>query len=225
MKILLLLAAALSGALSSFAQDVNQKERSFTVVGYGESFFDGLKFLDEEKEEIELAFIPNRRSRTYLLPNKKGRIEFFIEAKNERRRTIRVPQAVVDIDEGISAALLIFMFEGENRRQLPYAIQVIDESPEQFGPGDYRLLNLTGVPMKAQLGDEVLDSDLGLSRMVSIPINRDGSMSIRLAVQTRDGWKIVHSTSTRPDRLYGSLLVLKPPLEEGSYRIRVERLW
>ena len=219
--------AACPVAAQDADNELPESEPVFRVLGFGDSYFQGLKYEAPNREVVELEFRPNRRSVAYAVPKDPSLITFFTEEEDPRRRdrARRVTQAVARIQSSMQEVLLVFLFEGEQRDRLSYKVEVLDESPETFDAGVYRFLNLTGVEMKARLGESIFDLRDGLSEPIRIPVQQDNPIPFQIAVSLSTGWRIVHSTHTLPDAQYGSLYVLKPPLQQDSLDLRVERLW
>ena len=199
----------------------------FRVLGYGDSRFEGLLFKDAEGELVALEFQPNRRSRSYVLPEGRSQLVILTRTTDSRGREKLDTVARVDLISGAKQQLLLFIatISSTDSSLINYEVTALDESPEAFAPGDVRIVNLSGATLKAQLGSALFDVEPGVVPMKRLPLDSDVPQPMRFAVAYNDDWRVVHSTVTRADARYGTLLVLKPPAEEGSLRLRVERVW
>ncbi len=203
---------------------------SFRVLGYGDSRFEGIFVRTDDQEDealVELAFQPNRRSRSYVLPDG-AEIEFVTKSIDERGRERLNLVARARSVAGAEQLLFLFITKADAfgaTEDLPYQVVTLDESPSAFGPGDVRLINLTGAILKGQLGASVFEAEPGVSPILRLPLDSETPQPMRFAVAYQDSWRIVHSTMTRADRRYGALLALKPPVDPDSLRLRVERIW
>lgn len=221
--VLAFVAAWLAAGLS-FGQAAEDPPR-FRVLGFGDSRFEALCFWDEDKNLVPLAFTPNRRSRLYPVPKGASRLEILERSVDAKGKEILNTVGVADLDGSASLQLLLFLATGYGADSVRYSIETLDESPKAFGPGAVRFVNLSGASLKGQLGDAVFDLENQAMQLHRLPLGVQESQPFRLAVLSDNEWRIVHSTMTRADERYGTLLVVKPPVNEDSLRVRVERIW
>lgn len=226
-RILVTLWAATCGVAAMGQTEPGEPALQFRVVGFGESFFEGLRYESERGETQELKFLPDRRSRLYPIYRDMREIEFFVEDLDDRGRPQRVAQAKALVEPGARQVLFVFLGEGVGAtgRELAYQTLVLDESPGRFGPGDIRMLNLTSAPLDGRLGEGTVRLEprsSALARVVSEPPQPVG---FSLFVDAGSRRRLVCETRLMPDSMYGLLYVIKPPSQSGSLRVRLEKLW
>lgn len=200
---------------------------TFCVAGYGNDFFEGIKFESEDGIVAELEFRPNRRSRPYALGGGPSEIVFFSERIDDQGKPERLARAVGRIGGDVERVLLVF-FAPDLRSPpsgMSYSVLSLDESAAAFGPGDLRFLNLTGAPLLARVGAEgieVASLDTAHARLA----DRVGAaLDFSLSLDVEGRRQSVCTTQLVPDSLYGLLYVIKPPVRPDGLRVRLERLW
>ncbi len=200
----------------------------FSVLGYGNTFFDGIFFeveVDGEATKVPLAFHPDRRSIVYRANNDLRELRFFSEIENERGKIVRINRGKIRL-EGASGRLLLLFREGNSDSgEGDFEIQVIDESEEEWGPGGFRFLNLTGGVLHCRLGRFSGEMQEGLSAIVQFPIDVENLLRLEFSVDVDGARRVVYATETLPEPTGGKLMVIKPPLEMGSLRVRVITIW
>ncbi|MDQ8187562.1 hypothetical protein [Pelagicoccus sp. SDUM812002] len=213
-----------------FGQDEEEPEpsRAFQVIGYGDSFFDDILFEREKEGEtvrVSLVFHPDRRSAPYQIAADTSEVRFFSVEKNQQGRERRVERGRARFPSGGGDALLLFETGPAFAQKGTYRITVMDESEEEWGPGCFRFLNFSGVPLHCQLGEFSGALEEGLSGVVGFPLEGREPLPLRLGVDADGKRKIVYATETLPDLNSGKLLVIKPPHAPNSLRLRVLTLW
>lgn len=204
-------------------------ERDFYVLGYGEGLFEGIRYEttdpDGEKEEVMLEFIPDQRSFPYPLSENVDRLSFFaiseIPDGTEKRKIV----GSVEIQSDGSDVLLIFLEDEGFQESGEYKILAFSESEENWGPGKFRLLNLSGAALQVDFGRERFELSDGSSKIVSFDIDDRIAQRLQIAVFWNGNSRDVLNTWLLPDRNYGKLLVLKPPLHAGSLKLRIATIW
>lgn len=209
-----------------FGEELEDESILFRVLGYGPDFFDGIKFERETDEgaEIEtLAFQPDRRSRVYRMPSSEASLTFFREEmSDEGDGLVRRLLGVVELEPDERELTLVFIEESESADEDSFLILPLNESEEVWGAGCFRFLNLSGAPLEMSLGE--LDGPLGqgISEVVRFKLSEPRELlKLRLSLQWEGRRQVIYSTRVLPDLRRGKLFVVKPPLEEGSLKIRV----
>lgn len=210
------------------AQD-NAETNYFRVLGYGDGLFQGIFFeregLEGEKEMVELAFTPDRKSRPYQIPTDSSRVVFYREEDAGQNSKRRIEVGRVSWAASASAATLVFLEQSDFSETKEFGILFIDESPESWGAGDFRFLNLAGADMDIRLGDETFALEQGLSQIYTVSGKTRVPFRLSLFVDWEGERRMVYSMRTIPDAKHGKMFVLKPPTELGSLRVRVIPLW
>ncbi|EDY81125.1 hypothetical protein VDG1235_742 [Verrucomicrobiia bacterium DG1235] len=229
MKVVAKIVFALGLSLSaSFAYGQEAELKRFRVLGYGDGFFEGVFFERMEADEpvaVELGFMPNRKSQSYDVPESEDSVSFFRLEKGPHDSVKRVEVGRVRWPPRVERALLVF-FEAEDFVETgQYEILVLDESPEVWKAGCFRFLNLSGAELNCRLGEERFVLSHDESEIYSFDPESAGVMRLQLMVPWEGKNRLIYSTRVIPDKNYAKLLVIKPPIEEGSLQVRVENLW
>ncbi len=208
-------------------EEVEQKR--FRVLGYGDGLFQGIFFeregFEEEVEKVELVFSPDRKSRPYQLPASQNRVVFYREVENGDKPSARVEVGTVDWKSESTKATLVFLEPLDFVEGQEYRILFIDESPAVWGAGCFRFLNLSGAALEGRLGNRGIELGQGLSEVYSMAGEERKPIRLSLFLDWEGERSMVYSARTIPDAKFGKLVVVKPPLELGSLRVRVDTLW
>jgi len=199
-------------------------KRLFSVMAYGDDFFEGIKFVDAEERRVDLEFRPDRRSKVYAYDPEDSKIIFFREVVDEKGVVRDVPVAEADVEDIGERALIVFFESRAEDSPYPYALRVADESEAAFSGGGFRFLNVCNVPLFWRIGSESGEFGTGFSPVVSYEADDRGARSIALAIRVGEEWKIVFSTRSQSHPDLGTLFVVKPPLEKNSLHVRVHAL-
>lgn len=224
---------ALNGSSQLGAQDVEsesdlEEQLTFSVLGYGNGFFDGIFFEkegDEGMEKVELVFFPDRRSPRYTVPADLASLRFFSETTDAKGRTVRVDRGQLRPPTGSERLLLLFREGPAFADKGVFDIQAIDESDDEWGAGCFRFLNLTGGSLQGALGEYAGEIEPGLSAIIRFPLDERRPLRLQFSLEQGGKKRVIYATETLPDANYGKLLVIKPPLEPDSLRIRVVMIW
>lgn len=210
------------------AQDKTEKN-VFRVLGYGDGFFQDIFFEREgfegEIETVVLGFAPDRRSKPYQIPIDTDSVVFYREQDTGQDSKSRIEVGRVEWAPGASVATLLFLELSEFAENKEYRILFIDESPEQWGGGDFRFLNLAGSELDLRLGDETFDLQQGLPQTYTVSGKTTEPIRLSLFVDWEGERHMVYSIRTAPDPRFGKFMVIKPPTDPESLRIRVITIW
>lgn len=213
-----------AGSLS-YAQE---ETRSFRVLGYGEGFFEGIHFEYEKEDEAAirvLRFLPNQRSRRYVLPVGASKVSFYRLEKTPKGGDMKVEVGSVRLLEGSEATLLVFFETADFASAGQYAIKQLDESPDVWSAGCFRFLNLTGAELACRIGERSLTLPLDSSEILQFDPTANGPLRLRLSVFWQGENKTVLSTYVVADPLHPKLLVIRPPAVVGSLSVELQTLW
>ncbi len=210
-------------AQDEFEEIPEEQKLYFTVMAFGNDMFQDIMFEDVYKRRLNLDFKPDARSQFYVVPLLGKRIRFFRELVDEEGRMIDSEVAVANVSEISKQALLVFLDIRDRETGNPYTVYVASESPSDFGPGAFRFLNLSGAPIMWRIGNESALVDFGFSKTILRDPTSPTFFPIQLAVRHQDAWNIVFSTKTVADPGYGTLYIIKPPIDPNSLKVRVKK--
>jgi len=115
-------------------------------------------FLQNGEEFIELDLRSNRRSEPY--PLGADRIAaFFIKDVNDAGEPVMVPIAKTEIKKELQEPLLIVFATGNKAPKPAYAAVAVEDSPEVFPFGSYRIFNFTPVRIVMEMEEEAYPMD------------------------------------------------------------------
>ncbi|MBC2605387.1 hypothetical protein [Pelagicoccus albus] len=200
----------------------------FRVLGFGDGFFEGICFENETESEptvVELGFYPDRRSRLYRLETRPLSLVFFSEEASKDGNLTRVELGRARWPAGADKALFVFFETSDFETAGKYEILSVDESSEKWKAGSVRFLNLSGAELELKLGDvsAVLPEDF--SPIFDFDPDVWSVLPLSLRVNWQGEKRSVYSSQYRVDGNHPKLLLIKPPREEGSFRVRVLNLW
>lgn len=212
---------------------VSQEEevqRSFRVLGYGNSHFEGI-FLEvgdgrSAEEQIALEFLPNRKSVPIDLGGRYDRLAFFADSTNARGKSVKAEIGRIDWPEDAEKLLLVFLERESSDGLAPsFEILVMDESKAVWGQRCVRFLNLTGVGLDVRMKDFAFPLGEGLTDIIRFEGEHSVPMTLELSLPWRGKREVVYSARFVADQHSPKLLVVKPPLVEGSMRVAIDTIW
>lgn len=213
------------GGRLSFAEE---RERSFRVLGYGDAFFEGIHFESENEDEAAsrvLRFLPNQRSRRYVLPAGAAEVRFYRLERVPEGGYKKVEVGYIRLLQGNEMTLLVFFESAEFAKTGRYAIKQLDESPDAWTAGCFRFLNLTGAELACMIGERNLRLPLDGSDILQFDPSVDRPLRLKLSVFWQGENQTVLSTYVVADPRHPKLLVIRPPAVEGSLKVGLQTLW
>ena len=194
----------------------------FTARAFGDDFFEGIRFQDDARNEVEMDFDPYSRTRIYSIRSDQTELSFFRWILGPDGEAVQETVAVADLEDVESRALLAFLSIRDAERNLPYTVLVADESPGAFEAGSLRFLNLSGSSLLARVGDDTLPLGFGFGGDIRFEDIPSLKMPFEFAVRVSGAWKRIYSTNISLHPELGTLAILRPPRELDSTRIQVE---
>jgi hypothetical protein len=168
---------------------------------------------DGEVHPVKFQRVRRTALMTYHGPSP---LVFFRQETGPEGETIRIPVARADLSSGIERPLLLFVLRPE---QPPgtFSVVVLDDRPEAFPAGSYKIINLNPAPLYCQVGDE--KSELGpMSRWTVVPEAADGSGVVNTTVvRPLDGgdYKLVYRAQWPLNARMRTLVFLFPSQNLG----------
>lgn len=203
-------------------------ERSFRVLGFGDGYFEGLTFELESADGVKtlpLEFLPNRKSRTQKVSAEQSRLKFYYEAIDSQGNSVAKALDVVDWPDSAEKLLIVFLQLDVGGNEPVYDILVFDESPSVWGPRCARFLNLSGARLDVKIRDFAFPLEEGPSDILCF----EGEYSIPMTLELSLPWdgkrETVYSARFFADQYSPKLLVVRPPVVEGSLRVEVITIW
>lgn len=206
----------------------DEPRAEFRVLGYGDGFFEGVFFeraVEAGKEKVYLRFLPNQKSRRYLLPEGERSVSFYREIDGEEGETRKVQVADYSFPGDSERSLLVFFETSDFERSRRYEIVSLDESPAVWHAGCVRFLNLSGAELTGQFDGSPFEVPHDVSETLYFDPDDRTIRNFKLSVPWAGRERVVYSSRFSPDPQHPKLLVIKRPLEEGGLKVRVETLW
>lgn len=216
------LLATLSASLCAH-EGPEQDLFTFTVMAFGDSMFEGIRFENAKGDFEELSFDPYGRSRAYRVDSDERDLEFFSEVTRKGKVS---HQRIGRFDASSMGyrGLLVFYPNYQGQGDLRYQIIGVDESDANFGPGAFRFLNLTGTGLLSRIAEEEQLLETGFSDVFRFDSEDRKPISFQFAAKVKEKWKLVYATKRQSDKRRGTLFILKPPSSIDSLKIRVHAL-
>ncbi|MBK1876529.1 hypothetical protein [Pelagicoccus mobilis] len=224
MKTIILVLVACFVVLIGNAQEPGTE---FRVLAYGDGLFEGVFFEDAsegEPKRVYLEFLPNQKSRKYSVVEAKGTIEFFQEVEEEGA-LVQIEVGRAEFEQESEVLLLVFFETSDFEESQEYEVLTLDESDRVWRAGCVRFLNLSGAELLGQIGEVSLQLPHDASEVVCFEEGNRDARRIQLRVRWEGSERVVYSSRFLPDPNHPKLMVIKPPLEERSLKVRVETLW
>ena len=176
--------------------DAAVESLTFTVFARNRQM--GLQFLPSEKVPPQgVEFFGNTRSPVYTyrggasVPFYEGaELAVWVQARAADPRNpppMPKPVAVAQVAPGIERALFLFI---PVRNPVPegprFNVYVVDDSPRTLPVGYASVINASGREYMAKMGEQVLEVPHGVGGKVPVK----GTVELRLAAQSGDGWVV-----------------------------------
>lgn len=205
-----------------------EKAKLFRVLGYGDGVFEGIYFDSHDEGNSaakELRFVPDRRSIPYRVPKTDDVLSFYAFQKGENDEPLKSEVGRVRVDFSIEKALIIFLESPGQADKRQYEILVFDESPDNWGGGAVRFLNLSGASLTGKLGERSFQLGNSESEFFEYDDQRQFYQRLDFTVSWQRRQRLVYSSMFTLDRNYGKLVVIKPPLDGSRFKVRVATVW
>jgi len=141
------------------------------------------------------------------------------------------PIVSVHISPDITKPLLFFSKSGVHFKNATlsnadisdseFDIIAIEDNPTAFPKGHVIFLNTVGVPLYSIFGDDKIKFPPGITRPIPIAKYFNKEIFVGMVIKKNDSAKVVLKNHWRflPDYRY--IMLIKPPKQKGSWRIRV----
>lgn len=215
------------------AQEEDLLEFEFKVFGVGSDSYEGLFYFNGE-EYLPLDFHRTHRSvETYEY---KGQTEFLVFVENpdyqesEPNSPKYKPISKVPIASESKRLLIVFSANRNNRSvadtERKFRLFPLNDDRRYFSRNTIIILNTTGANLFGRVAETNIKLPLGASPPISYQDNNNTKSDTRiaLALETKEGVRLVMSNDVRLSSNRRILLILEPPRRPDSFRITVRKL-
>ncbi|MCC5845252.1 MAG: hypothetical protein JJU05_13470 [Verrucomicrobia bacterium] len=192
-------------------------------------------FLKHGDEFIELDIRSNRRSEPY--PLGEDRIaSFFMRGVNVEGEQVMVPIARTEIRKGMKEPLLILFASGNQAQNHEYTAVAVEDTPEFFPFGSYRVFNFTPVRIVMEMEGEIYPMEPRNIQVLKPKENNRVNLPIRVHAVVNGEPQVIRETFWRHQPTQRMMvfimaspvpgrqeLILRTVSErEGAYRLLME---
>jgi hypothetical protein len=214
-------------------QEDDLVEFEFKVFGVGSDSYEGL-FYYNDGEYLPLDFHRTHRSiKTYEY---RGQAELLVYIENPDYQVSSpnspkyYPISQIPITSESKRLLIVFSANRNNRSVADtgrrFNLYALNDDKNYFSRNTIIILNTTGAGLFGRVAQTNIKLPVGASKPIPYKDTGRGKSEtkIALALETKEGARLVMSNDVRLSTNRRILLILEPPRRPGSFRISVRKL-
>jgi len=207
--------------------DPSRLNLEFAVLPLDSSVAKRELFYTDDGEPVysrALKLSMNTRERSdYLRYRGVNPMPIYSKGKDEEGKDILIPEYSVQFD-GRSGQWLVMLDKVRDEAAPPHRSFVMAYNEREFPEGSLLFFNTTNAKFYGVLGKERVDINPGANTPMDISQYYDSEIPVGLVVEDGEQVHKVLYSKIRffPERR--TLMILRPPKREGSYRIQAQRL-